>query len=59
MCEPCMPDPQGAMYLRDLSKGINEQVWSVPEWCVIFARAGLRILEGRVDHGSLKAILGR
>jgi SAM-dependent methyltransferase len=59
MCEPCVPDPEGAMYLRDLAKGINEQIWSLPEWRVIFERAGLRILEGRVDRGSLKVILGR
>lgn len=59
MCEPCLPDPGAAMYLRDLAKGINEQAWSLPEWHEIFTRAGLRLVEGRVDTGSLKALLAR
>lgn len=59
MCEPCLPDPEAAMYLRDLAKGINEQAWSLPEWHGIFTRAGLRLVEGRVDTGSLKALLAR
>lgn len=57
MCEPCLPDPSGPDYLRDLAKGINEQAWSLPEWARIFARAGLRATGGQVDHGSLKAFL--
>ena len=57
MCEPCAPDPEGVMYLRDLAKGINEQAWSPAEWGVIFERAGLVISQGQIDSGSLKAIL--
>jgi hypothetical protein len=59
MCEPCVPDPTAETYLRDLRKGINEQVWTLPEYGTIFARAGLRVVAGHVDGASLKAILER
>jgi len=57
MCEPCHPDRGDAMYLRDLSKGINEQCWSVEEYAEIFFLAGLKLASGQLDGGSLKVIL--
>jgi ubiquinone/menaquinone biosynthesis C-methylase UbiE len=57
MCEPCHPDRHDAIYLRDLSKGINEQCWSVEEYAEIFSLAGLKLASGQLDEGSLKAIL--
>ena len=57
MCEPCSPDRHAKEYLRDLEKGINEQVWTVEEYVEIFRLSGLRVQEGRIDGGSLKAIL--
>jgi Methyltransferase domain len=56
-CEPCMPDPGASAYLRDLREGVNEQIWSIPEYGEIFRRAGLSLVAGRVDGGSLKVIL--
>ena len=59
MCEPC--DPKTAIasdgYVRDLAAGINEQVFSVEEYRLIFERAGLIERVIRNDGGSLKAIL--
>jgi SAM-dependent methyltransferase len=57
MCEPCEPERDDPMYLRDLRKGINEQIWTVEEYLEIFRRSKLRVRSGRVDGGSLKAIL--
>jgi len=57
MCEPCEPNREDPMYIRDLEKGINEQIWTVDEYEEIFNLAGLTIKSGRVDGGSLKAIL--
>ena len=57
MCEPCMPDPTAAMYLRDLEKGINEQCWTVEEHGEIFLASGLRPIQAQVDVASLKVIL--
>lgn len=59
MCEPCDPSSLGEAYIRDLSAGINEQVFSVEEYREIFARAGLSEHLIRNDAGSLKAILIR
>lgn len=57
MCEPCFPNRHGQDYLRDLEKGINEQVWTVEEYLEIFRRSGLSVKTGSIDGGSLKAIL--
>jgi ubiquinone/menaquinone biosynthesis C-methylase UbiE len=57
MCEPCAPDPEEATYLRDLRKGINEQNFAPEEYLEIFSRAAMRIIEGRIDGGSLKVFL--
>ncbi len=59
MSEPCDPSSLGEAYIRDLSAGINEQVFSVEEYREIFARAGLSEKIIRNDAGSLKAILIR
>lgn len=59
MCEPCDPSSLGEAYIRDLSAGINEQVFSVEEYREMFARAGLSEHLVRNDSGSLKAILIR
>lgn len=58
MREPCNPNPFDPDYLRDLRKGINEQMWSIEEYSQIFDRSGLRVYSGRVDSNcSLKVIL--
>ena len=57
MCEPVDDRLDAAPTVRDLLKGINEQVFSVPEYLRIFASAGLAVTEVKVDGGSLKAIL--
>lgn len=59
MCEPCVPGPTSGEYLRDLRKGINEQIWTLQEYGVIFERAGLQAVAGHVDGASLKVILDR
>jgi SAM-dependent methyltransferase len=56
-CEPCEPNPDDALYLRDLRKGVNEQQFTLSEWATIFERAGARVFEGRIDGGSLKVLL--
>lgn len=57
MCEPVGDSLEGRATLRDLLKGINEQVFSVPEYRLVFQRAGLRERAVQVDGGSLKALL--
>ena len=59
MCEPCAPVRENEDYLRDLRKGINEQLWTIPEYYEIFERAGLVAYTGHVDGGSLKVFLRR
>lgn len=56
-CEPCSPFPYGGAYMRDLSAGINEQVFSVEEYRQILQSAGLTEHDVRNDGGSFKAIL--
>ena len=56
-CEPNEPNPEDPAYRRDLEKGVNEQQFSIPEYAAIFARAGVEVIGGRNDRGSLKAIL--
>ncbi len=59
MCEPVGDSLDGAETVRDLAKGINEQVFSLDEYQRIFARAGLKPQSLRVDGGSLKTVLER
>ena len=57
MCEPLGSSLETAPTVRDLLKGINEQVFSWREYELIFRRAGLGIAAARADGDSLKAIL--
>ena len=57
MCEPVNAALDSPEVIRDLGKGIDEQVFSVDEYLAIFASAGLEPVEARHDPGSLKAIL--
>lgn len=57
MCEPVNDTLEHSDTIRDLLKGINEQVFSLDEYLRIFRAAGLRCKRIRVDGGSLKAIL--
>ncbi len=57
MCEPIGDSLEMAPTVRDLLKGINEQVFSLDEYRLIFGRAGLSPVKVHVDGGSLKAIL--
>ena len=57
MCEPVGDALEGGPTIRDLLKGINEQVFSLPEYRHIFRQAGLAEVRIKVDGGSLKAIL--
>lgn len=59
MCEPLGDSLDGVETVRDLAKGINEQVFSLDEYQRIFARAGLKPRSLRVDGGSLKTVLER
>ncbi len=59
LCEPAGDSLEHPDTVRDLLKGINEQVFSVDEYRRIFTDAGLRIVQLRVDGTSLKAILER
>ncbi|MEE4362767.1 MAG: class I SAM-dependent methyltransferase [Desulfotignum sp.] len=57
MCEPVNDTLEGAETIRELQKGINEQVFTWPEYVRIFALAGLDVVSLQIDGGSLKAIL--
>ena len=59
MCEPVGDTLEQPETVRDLLKGINEQVFSVDEYRRIFRLAGLREELIRVDGASLKAVLVR
>jgi hypothetical protein len=59
MCEPVGDSLAAASTVRDLLKGINEQVFSTSEYLRIFEAAGLVPLSAKVSGGSLKAILGK
>lgn len=59
MCEPVGDSLDGPETVRDLAKGINEQVFTLDEYGLIFARAGLQPQSLRVDGGSLKTVLER
>lgn len=57
MCEPVGDNLDSPEAIRDLHKGINEQVFSPEEYLWIFTAAGLEIVSLRLDGGSLKAVL--
>jgi hypothetical protein len=57
LCEPVGHDLTADVTVRDLLKGINEQTFVPDEYVQIAAGAGLRLVRGQVDGGSLKAIL--
>ncbi|NEX17215.1 MAG: hypothetical protein C1943_11420 [Halochromatium sp.] len=57
MCEPVGESLEQPETIRDLLKGINEQVFSIPEYLQIFAAAGLDVKHAQVDGASLKALL--
>lgn len=57
MCEPVGDSLEDPATLRDLQKGINEQVFSLDEYRMIFRQAGLVETSLKLDGGSLKALL--
>lgn len=59
MCEPCGANRNSPAFLKDFSSGINEQWFELEEYLSIFERAGLEIVQGYNDGGSLKIILRR
>lgn len=59
MCEPVGDSLEGPEAVRDLAKGINEQIFSLDAYGRLFARAGLKPQSLRVDGGSLKTVLQR
>ncbi len=59
MCEPVNDTLEGVETVRELQKGINEQVFTWQEYVRIFDWAGLHPAHLQIDGGSLKAILTR
>ena len=57
-CEPVGDNLEGVDTVRDLQKGINEQVFSESEYFAMFRSAQLKVISVRRDGGSIKAILG-
>jgi SAM-dependent methyltransferase len=57
LCEPVRDSLEADVIVRDLLKGVNEQVFTVPEYLRIFAAAGLRVTDGDQSGGSLRAFL--
>ena len=57
LCEPIGTSLEHEAAVRDLLKGINEQTFTLEEWCQIFRRAGFAVERGTVEGGSLKAFL--
>ncbi len=57
MCEPVNDTLEGKETIRELRKGINEQVFTWSEYKRIFDMAGLHPSYVQIDGGSLKAIL--
>lgn len=53
-CDCCAPSPEGADYLEELRRGINEQMWTLPEYAGFFAAAGLEVARCRIDFHSIK-----
>ena len=50
----CAPNPDGQDYLEELQRGINEQMWTLPEYHELFRGAGLEVARARVDLHDLK-----
>jgi SAM-dependent methyltransferase len=57
LCEPVSSTLEADVTLRDLRKGINEQVFTVPEYLRIFAAAGLEPVGGNEIGGSLRVFM--
>lgn len=57
MCEPSNAAPEDPSYLRDIAKGINEQMWTEPEWVGIIEKSGLRIFDGQIEGSSMRLFL--
>ena len=57
LCEPVGSTLEASVTIRDLEKGINEQVFTVAEYDRIFAAAGLEPVGGNVIGSSLRAFL--
>jgi ubiquinone/menaquinone biosynthesis C-methylase UbiE len=56
-CDSCFPETSREDYLNDLRDGINEQIWTLPEFAAYFREAGLAVAQARIDHASLKVVL--
>jgi ubiquinone/menaquinone biosynthesis C-methylase UbiE len=59
LCEPIGGSLESTEILRDLSKGINEQIFTASEYIAIFASAGLEPIAGNQVGGSFGAFLKR
>jgi ubiquinone/menaquinone biosynthesis C-methylase UbiE len=59
LCEPVGSDVNDKNYLRDLEKGINEQIFCLEEYLQIFNKAGLRVIMGQLDTNDFKVILAK
>jgi SAM-dependent methyltransferase len=58
-CDGCVPQPSDPIYVQELERGINEQVFTLSEYRGFFRATGWRVARARVDSHSLKAILVR
>jgi SAM-dependent methyltransferase len=56
-CDCCTPDPRDKEYVMEVRRGINEQVWTLPEYATFFRTAGLRVSRARIDFNSLKVFV--
>jgi SAM-dependent methyltransferase len=59
LCEPIGATLESTDILRDLAKGINEQIFTIEEYLAIFAAAGLEPTAGQQLGGSLRVFLRR
>jgi ubiquinone/menaquinone biosynthesis C-methylase UbiE len=57
LCEPVSDSLEADDMVRDLAKGINEQVFTLDEYEAIFAASGLTPISGRQIGASLLAFL--
>jgi len=57
LCEPVGDNIEESDTVRDLLKGINEQVFRLEEYLAIFECARLELISARLDGASFKAIL--
>lgn len=56
-CDNCGPEPADATYLEELRRGINEQVFTLPEYAELFREANVRVARARIDSHSIKVVL--